>query len=120
MSNETKLNINWIIDDEALLKECNTEECEIVGYCELPDRCFLAVDVPVYNEDDEAEDTRFLIVRDGLEGMDIWYEHYVSNQEKRDEELDRIIRDYSDTENSSNEIEESAEAYTMNSITIYR
>lgn len=117
MSNETKLNTSWIIDNESLLKECNTEECEIVGYCELPDRCFLAVDVPVYNEDDEDEGTRFLVVRDGLEGMDIWYEHYVSNQEKRDEVLDQMIRDYSDTEEDAFE---SAPAYTINAITIYR
>ena len=88
---ETKLNQNWQVDDESLLDACNSDEVEIVGYIELDSRCFLAVDVDVVNEDYEIEDTRYLIVRDGSEGMDIWRD---VSQTERDNFFNDMVREY--------------------------
>ena len=115
----TKLNENWEVNTEELLNECKrneSDEVEIVGYVELIDRCFLAVDVLIVNDDDEYESTRYLLVRDGSEGVDLWNEW--SNQEKRDQMLDQIISDYSTSEDKSDEIQDSAEAYSINSIEV--
>jgi len=117
----TKLNYNWSVDTEELLTACQhntSDEVEIVGYVELIERCFLAVNVTEVNSDGEYEDTRYLLVRDGLEGVDLWNEWSI--EDKRDQMLDQIISDYSDTEDKSDEIQESAPAYSINSILVSR
>ena len=91
----TKLNINWEVNDEELCEACQAEEVEIVGYIELDSRCFLAVDVDVVNEDYEIEETRYLIVRDGSEGMDVWRD--LNSQTERDNFYNNMVREYDES-----------------------
>ena len=115
----TKVNENWKVDTEKLLDVCQqdgSDEVEIVGYVELIERCFLAVNVTQVSNDGEYEDTRYLLVRDGNEGVELYVE--VRNEDKRDQMLDQIISDHTNPDGEDDEIQDSAEAYSINPIPV--